>query len=174
MYGVLVFLRTIIALTNGPGWGVRQSEFQTSLLSFGDKLENWNSTCSEFTYDTFLKVNNKGADQTAQMRRLVCACVVHKSPKTGFLASRPIWSFGLSEGNMGNVWSSGLSKGNRENVIPWSFCLPVRAIWRINCILVFLRAILVSYGDCVFVRTIALVYGVLVFQRTMSFWGQYG
>ena len=32
----------------------------------------------------------KGADQTARMRRLVCACVVHKPPKTGFLASRPI------------------------------------------------------------------------------------
>ena len=41
-------------------------------------------------YDTFQKVNNKGADQTAQMRRLVCCCVVRKSPKTGFLASRPI------------------------------------------------------------------------------------
>ena len=35
------------------------------------------------------KANNKGADQTAQMRRLVCACVVPKPPKTGFLASRP-------------------------------------------------------------------------------------
>ena len=32
----------------------------------------------------------KCADQTARMRRLVCACVVHKPPKTGFLASRPI------------------------------------------------------------------------------------
>ena len=36
------------------------------------------------------KKQKKGADQTAQMRRLVCACVVHKPPKTGFLASRPI------------------------------------------------------------------------------------
>ena len=34
-------------------------------------------------------MNNKGADQTARMRRLVCAFVVHKPPKTGFLASRP-------------------------------------------------------------------------------------
>ena len=33
---------------------------------------------------TFQKVNNKGADQTARMRRLVCACVVRKPPKTGF------------------------------------------------------------------------------------------
>ena len=35
-------------------------------------------------------MNNKGADQTARMRRLVCAFVVRKPPKTGFLASRPI------------------------------------------------------------------------------------
>ena len=36
-------------------------------------------------------MNNKGADQTARMRRLVCTCVVRKPPKTGFLASRPIY-----------------------------------------------------------------------------------
>ena len=36
------------------------------------------------------KKQKKGADQTARMRRLVCACVVHKPPKTGFLASKPI------------------------------------------------------------------------------------
>ena len=35
------------------------------------------------------KVNNKGADQTAHLRRLVCACVVRKLLKAGFLASRP-------------------------------------------------------------------------------------
>ena len=45
--------------------------------------------CSKFSYDTFNKANNKGADQTAWMRRLVCACVVRKPPKTGFLALRP-------------------------------------------------------------------------------------
>ena len=32
---------------------------------------------------------NKNADQTARTRRLVCACVVRKPLKTGFLASRP-------------------------------------------------------------------------------------
>ena len=36
------------------------------------------------------KTNNKGADQTAQMRRLACACVDRKPPKTCFLSSRPI------------------------------------------------------------------------------------
>ena len=30
------------------------------------------------------KANNKGADQTARMRRLVCACVVRKLPKDRF------------------------------------------------------------------------------------------
>ena len=43
----------------------------------------------KFRYATFQKANNKGADQTARMRRLVCACVVRKPLKTGFLASRP-------------------------------------------------------------------------------------
>ena len=32
--------------------------------------------------------NDKGADQTARMRRLVCAFVVRKSPETGFLLLR--------------------------------------------------------------------------------------
>ena len=35
------------------------------------------------------KTNNKGADQTARMRRLVCTCVVRKPPKAGFLTSWP-------------------------------------------------------------------------------------
>ena len=48
-------------------------------------------------YDTFQKANNKGADQTARMRRLVCACVVCKPPKTGFLATRSIWERPTSE-----------------------------------------------------------------------------
>ena len=46
-------------------------------------------TCSMFTFDTFQNANNKGADQTALMRRLVCDCVDHKPPNTGFLATRP-------------------------------------------------------------------------------------
>ena len=41
--------------------------------------------------DTFQKAKNKGADQTARVRRLVCAYVFRNPPKTGFLASRPIW-----------------------------------------------------------------------------------
>ena len=52
---------------------------------------NWNFACSQFTYNIFHKANNKGTDQTARMRRLVCACVVRNPPTTGFLAMRPIW-----------------------------------------------------------------------------------
>ena len=43
-----------------------------------------------FRDNTFQNANNKGADQSARMRRLVCTFVVRKPPKTGFLASRPI------------------------------------------------------------------------------------
>ena len=46
--------------------------------------------CTELTYDTFQKANNKGADQSARMQRLVCACVVPNTLKTGFLPLRPI------------------------------------------------------------------------------------
>ena len=37
----------------------------------------------------FQTANNKGADQTARMHRLVLAFVVCKPPKTGFLVTRP-------------------------------------------------------------------------------------
>ena len=48
---------------------------------------------SKFRYDAFKKVNNNCADQSAQMRRLVCAFVVRQPPKTDFLAARPICLF---------------------------------------------------------------------------------
>ena len=38
--------------------------------------------CSKFTNGTFQTANNKGADQDARMRRLVCACVIRNTPKT--------------------------------------------------------------------------------------------
>ena len=47
------------------------------------------NACIKFRYDTFKKANNKGADQSARMRRLVCAFVVRKPPKTSFLAQGP-------------------------------------------------------------------------------------
>ena len=68
--------------------GFQQSKTQTSLLSYIDKLEIWNFACCKLDYDTFHAANNIGADQSALMRRLVCAFVVGQPPKTGFLASR--------------------------------------------------------------------------------------
>ena len=47
-------------------------------------------TCSKFTYGIFQKAKNKGAEQTARMRRLVCTCVIRNTSKTGILTSRPI------------------------------------------------------------------------------------
>ena len=52
--------------------GFWQSEFQTSLLSYRDQLENGNFTCSKFTYKTFRKANNIGADQTVQAGLRLC------------------------------------------------------------------------------------------------------
>ena len=43
---------------------------------------------SKFRYDTSQQAKNKGADRTAQMRRLVCAFVVRNPPKRGFLSPR--------------------------------------------------------------------------------------
>ena len=71
--------------------GFCQREFQTSLLSYRDNLENWNFTCSKLTYDAFQKTNNKGADQTARMCRLVCACVVRNPRRQVFLHRGPYY-----------------------------------------------------------------------------------
>ena len=40
----------------------------------------WHFTCSQFSYDTLQKANNKGADQTKQKRRLVCAFLFLSPP----------------------------------------------------------------------------------------------
>ena len=64
-----------------------------------DLLDNRNLSCSKFRYDAFRKANNKGADQTARMPRLVCTFDVCKPPKIGFLTSRSI-----SDGAKGLIW----------------------------------------------------------------------
>ena len=69
-------------ITYLQGFGLRGT--QTSLLSYRDWLENWNFACRKFKYDTFQKANNKGAYPTAQMRSLVYAFVVRKSPSVGY------------------------------------------------------------------------------------------
>ena len=67
-----------------------------------------------FRDDTFQNMNNKGADHTAQMCRLVCACVVRRPPKTGFLAARPIsfhelkWKLTTVDPQERSTWRSGV------------------------------------------------------------------
>ena len=85
-----------VFLPFGP-WGKKtclrvflKSEAQTSLLSYIDYLEIWNFACSKPTYDTFQKANNKGADQTAPMRRLVCIHVIRKLLKQVFSRGGPL------------------------------------------------------------------------------------
>ena len=59
-------------------------------------------------------MNNKGADQTAQMRRLICAFVVRIWHKTGFLMAQLIWLTGIENCQNRYVWLKILSitKGN--------------------------------------------------------------
>ena len=60
-----------------------------SLLIYRDLLENQKFASSKFRYDTFQNVNNKGAYQSVQMRRLVCAFVVHKPQRQVFSLPGP-------------------------------------------------------------------------------------
>ena len=58
-----------------------QGKTQTGLLSYRDQLEVWNFRFRKYSYYTIQAANNKGADQTARMRRLICAfvvCIRHK------------------------------------------------------------------------------------------------
>ena len=61
--------------------GFRQSEIQTCLLRYRDYLENLNFTRSKSRYDTLQYPNNKGTDQTARMRRLVCTFAFANPPR---------------------------------------------------------------------------------------------
>ena len=70
--------------------GFPQNEIQTSVLSYSNKLKNWNFARSKSRYYTFKLANNKGAGKSVRMLRLVCTFVVCKPPKTGFLVSRLI------------------------------------------------------------------------------------
>ena len=73
-----------------PVFGVSDKASFKSVFSATET--SWNVEISPVAslYNTFQNANNKGAEQTARMRRLVRACVVGKPPKTGFLMSRPI------------------------------------------------------------------------------------
>ena len=66
----------------------RPGKTQTGLLSWWDQLESWNFWYSKCRYYPIYIVNNKGADQTAWMRRLMCTFVVCIWHKIGFLMTR--------------------------------------------------------------------------------------
>ena len=72
-----------------PVFGVSNKASFKSVSSATETSLKLNFTGTKFTYDTFQKANNKGADQSARMRRLVCACVVCEPQKTGFLKLWP-------------------------------------------------------------------------------------
>ena len=57
-------------------WGLRPGKTQTGLLTYRDKLESWNFEYRNKRYHTILMMNNKGADQTARMHKLICTFVV--------------------------------------------------------------------------------------------------
>ena len=67
------------------GLVARKSVFGVSEKRDSNQSHQLQGLDSKFKYDTFQKTNNKGADQTARMPRLVCACVIRKPP-----TSRPI------------------------------------------------------------------------------------
>ena len=62
---------------------------QTCLLSYRDFSESCKIACCKLSFRTFLRMNNKGADQTALMRRLICAYVVRILQSQVFSRSRP-------------------------------------------------------------------------------------
>ena len=72
------------------------------------------------TYGAFQKTNNKGADQTARMRRLVCAFVVRKPPKTGFLATGPNYTYPYLVFKANEV---GLVRASSNIITDWEFSI---------------------------------------------------
>ena len=78
--------------------GLRWSDIQTRLLSYRDKLENQNFDSSKSRYNTFQKVNNKGADQTYGQAGLRLCC--SRTPEDRFLVSRPICDLNIYKKNL--------------------------------------------------------------------------
>ena len=66
---------------------VRPGKTQTSLLNYKNERESWNCKEPNWRYYTVQTANNKGADQTARMRRLISAFVVCTGHKAGFLVT---------------------------------------------------------------------------------------
>ena len=65
--------------------GFRPGKTQTGLFSNRDKLESQNFGFSKDKVLHYLAMNNKGADQTVRVRRLICVFDVRIWHKTNFL-----------------------------------------------------------------------------------------
>ena len=83
-----------------PVFGISdEARFKPVSSATETSWKNRNFACSKLRYGDFQTANNKGADQTARMRSLVCAFVVRKPRKTGFLATRPILGHRFKKGS---------------------------------------------------------------------------
>ena len=68
----------------------REREREVRIISKRRIINNRNFAHNKLRYGAVQIANNTGADQTARLRRLVCAFVIRKPPKTEILATRPI------------------------------------------------------------------------------------
>ena len=89
VYWYKLITSTTIIETNWASWRENMSSgfatrYDNGLRSHRDKLEAWNFGDSKQRYYTIQAVNDKGADQTGRVRRLICAFVVRIWHKQGF------------------------------------------------------------------------------------------
>ena len=78
-------------------------------------------------------MNNKGADQSARMCRLVCTFVIHKPLKTDFLELRPIyehildkWIFSMKFYIVKSGWSISFIEGSQVKISKNIIFLPLK------------------------------------------------
>ena len=89
---------------------LRPCKTQTELLSRRDQLESWNFGYINWRYHSVLAAKDKGADQTARMRRLICTFVVRIRHKTHFLMASLIY-FSTMWGNSNYKQIAKVKKG---------------------------------------------------------------
>ena len=85
---------------------LRPGKTQTDLLSYRDQLESQNFGYINYRYYSVLAANNKGADQTTRMHRLICTFVVRIWHKTHFLMAWLICIMHVRNWQMWNTFSS--------------------------------------------------------------------
>ena len=111
--GIFSTLSNILSKITGPGspcertclHGVCPRKIQTSMPSYRGRPEYWNFACSKWSHHAFQKAKNKGADQTAQLRRLVCAFIIRLQQRQVFLLWGPYGTYQLRAS--GPLWFSG-------------------------------------------------------------------